>query len=75
MTLKEDEQSACSDGTFGGVRYFTCPPGSGFFALLKHCRQDSRFDSNTPATDASFHVERYELFHRCSSVVLPMNVE
>jgi len=62
-TGKEEEQSACSDGTFGGERYFTCPGGRGFFTLLEHCRQDSRFASNTPNSDTSFHAEKgYYIF-------------
>ena len=77
VTLKEEEQAARSgsDGTFGGERYFTCPLGRGFFTLLEYCRQDSRFDSNTPTTDA--RKERGELFRRCSCGVhvLLMNEE
>lgn len=62
-TVKEEEQSACSDGTFGGERYFTCPAGRGFFTLLEHCRQDSRFAPNTPNSDTSFHAEKgYYIF-------------
>lgn len=56
--LKEEEQSACSDGIFNGVRYFTCPAGRGFFTLLTHCRQDSRFAPNTPNSDTSFNSEK-----------------
>ena len=51
LTLQEDEQTACSDGTFNGQRYFTCPSGRGFFTLLSHCRQDSRFTPNSPLSD------------------------
>jgi len=75
LTLKEEEQSSCSDGTFGGKRYFTCPARRGFFTLLAHCQQDSRVDSNTPTTDA--RKERGELFLRCycGVHVLLMNEE
>ncbi|XP_022777778.1 ubiquitin carboxyl-terminal hydrolase CYLD-like [Stylophora pistillata] len=49
----EEEQSACSDGTFNKERYFTCQAGRGFFVLLEHCRPDSRFETNTPTSDMS----------------------
>ncbi|XP_068743882.1 ubiquitin carboxyl-terminal hydrolase CYLD-like isoform X2 [Montipora capricornis] len=49
----EEEQAACSDGMFHGVRYFACPAGRGFFTLLNHCRQDSRFTPNSPASENS----------------------
>ena len=52
LSLKEEEESACSDGTFTKERYFTCPAGRGFFVLLEHCRPDSRF-ANSPTTDVS----------------------
>ena len=51
LMLQEDEQTACSDGTFNGQRYFTCPSGRGFFTLLSHCRQDARFTPNSPISD------------------------
>ena len=47
IMLQEDEESACSDGTFGGERYFACPKGRGFFTLLAHCKQDARFTPNS----------------------------
>ncbi|XP_068684418.1 ubiquitin carboxyl-terminal hydrolase CYLD-like isoform X2 [Montipora foliosa] len=47
----EEEQAACSDGVFHSTRYFTCPAGRGFFTLLNHCRQDSRFTPNSPASE------------------------
>lgn len=69
VTLKEEEESACSDGVFDGKRYFTCPKGRGFFTLLQHCQPDSRFTSNKPNSDTSVHgVETGELFRRYSSV-------
>ncbi|PFX21245.1 uncharacterized protein LOC111335862 [Stylophora pistillata] len=40
----EEEESVCSDGTFHGIRYFTCTAGKAFFVLLKNCRPDSRLD-------------------------------
>ena len=54
LMLQEDEQTACSDGTFNGQRYFTCPSGRGFFTLLSHCRQDSRFTPNSPISDPDY---------------------
>ena len=59
--LQEDEQSACSDGTFGGQRYFTCPEGKGFFTLLKYCRQDSRFLHNPAISDADLRCSKGSL--------------
>ncbi|PFX21247.1 Ubiquitin carboxyl-terminal hydrolase CYLD [Stylophora pistillata] len=53
----EEEQSPCSDGTFYGRRYFTCPAGRGFFVLVENCRPDSRF-SNTSSKDKSFEAEK-----------------
>jgi len=73
-TLKEDEQSPCSDGTFGGERYFTCPAGRGFFTLLEHCRQDSRFAPNTPNNDASFHAEKGYTSFYLRKLTLHVNV-
>ena len=43
LTTQEEEIDACSDGTFQGKRYFTCPPRKGFFVHLRNCRRDSRF--------------------------------
>ncbi|PFX21241.1 Ubiquitin carboxyl-terminal hydrolase CYLD [Stylophora pistillata] len=53
----EEEESACSDGTFHKERYFTCPRGRGFFVLLENCRPDSRF-ANSSTTDASLNTEK-----------------
>ncbi|XP_055061779.2 ubiquitin carboxyl-terminal hydrolase CYLD isoform X2 [Misgurnus anguillicaudatus] len=41
----EEECVGCTDGTFKGVRYFTCPPKKALFVKLKCCRPDSRFPS------------------------------
>ena len=54
LVSQEDEQSGCSDGTFNGERYFSCPSGRGFFMLLRHCRQDSRFTPNSPISDPDY---------------------
>ena len=58
IMLQEDEQYACSDGTFGGERYFTCPEGRGFFTLLKHCRQDARFTRNSLTSDPNYQFSK-----------------
>ncbi|KAG8198988.1 hypothetical protein JTE90_001788 [Oedothorax gibbosus] len=39
----EEESSSCTDGTFNGKRYFSCPSRKAFFVRLSHCRKDSRF--------------------------------
>uniref|UniRef100_A0A8C2CFA1 Ubiquitin carboxyl-terminal hydrolase CYLD n=1 Tax=Cyprinus carpio TaxID=7962 RepID=A0A8C2CFA1_CYPCA len=46
----EEECVGCTDGTFKGIRYFTCPPKKALFVKLKCCRPDSRFPSlhNSP---------------------------
>ncbi|MGH0135106.1 UNVERIFIED_CONTAM: hypothetical protein FKN15_056623 [Acipenser sinensis] len=41
----EDECAGCTDGTFKGMRYFTCAPKKALFVKLKSCRPDSRFPS------------------------------
>ncbi|KAG5839199.1 hypothetical protein ANANG_G00202460 [Anguilla anguilla] len=41
----EDECVGCTDGTFKGTRYFSCPPKKALFVKLKSCRPDSRFPS------------------------------
>ncbi|XP_076011669.1 ubiquitin carboxyl-terminal hydrolase CYLD isoform X2 [Genypterus blacodes] len=41
----EEECAGCTDGTFKGTRYFTCPPKKALFVKLKCCRPDSRFPS------------------------------
>ncbi|XP_005169076.2 ubiquitin carboxyl-terminal hydrolase CYLD isoform X2 [Danio rerio] len=41
----EEECVGCTDGTFKGIRYFTCPPKKALFVKLKCCRPDSRFPS------------------------------
>uniref|UniRef100_A0A4W4HGX1 Ubiquitin carboxyl-terminal hydrolase CYLD n=1 Tax=Electrophorus electricus TaxID=8005 RepID=A0A4W4HGX1_ELEEL len=41
----EEECVGCTDGTFKGMRYFTCPPKKALFVKLKCCRPDSRFPS------------------------------
>lgn len=38
---------ACTDGTFLGKRYFTCPNRRGFFVHLHDCLPDSRFPRNS----------------------------
>ncbi|PFX21246.1 Ubiquitin carboxyl-terminal hydrolase CYLD [Stylophora pistillata] len=53
----EEEESACSDGTFNKERYFTCPAGRGFFVLLENCRPDSRF-ANSQTASVSLNAER-----------------
>ena len=65
--MKEEEESACSDGTFHTERYFTCPAGRGFFVLLENCRPDSRF-ANSPTTDVSLNAEKGKQakFENCS---------
>uniref|UniRef100_A0A1B6JGQ8 ubiquitinyl hydrolase 1 n=1 Tax=Homalodisca liturata TaxID=320908 RepID=A0A1B6JGQ8_9HEMI len=39
----EEEHPGQSDGTFHGLRYFTCNPQRAFFIGLNQCRKDSRF--------------------------------
>lgn len=39
----EEENMACTDGTFMNVRLFTCTPKKGFFTLLSRVRRDKRF--------------------------------
>ncbi|KAI8790460.1 ubiquitin carboxyl-terminal hydrolase CYLD [Biomphalaria glabrata] len=39
----EEEQHFSSDGTFRGVRYFTCAPKKAFFIPLYKCSKDKRF--------------------------------
>lgn len=56
--LQEDEHGACSNGTFRGERYFTCPEGRGFFTLLKHCRQDARFTPNSLTSDPDYQFSK-----------------
>uniref|UniRef100_A0A8C9SYP7 Ubiquitin carboxyl-terminal hydrolase CYLD n=1 Tax=Scleropages formosus TaxID=113540 RepID=A0A8C9SYP7_SCLFO len=41
----EEECVGCTDGTFKGTRYFTCPPKKALFVKLRCCRPDSRFPS------------------------------
>ncbi|XP_067104930.1 ubiquitin carboxyl-terminal hydrolase CYLD isoform X3 [Osmerus mordax] len=41
----EEECVGCTDGTFKGTRYFSCPPKKALFVKLKCCRPDSRFPS------------------------------
>ncbi|XP_041641440.1 ubiquitin carboxyl-terminal hydrolase CYLD isoform X3 [Cheilinus undulatus] len=41
----EEECPGCTDGTFKGTRYFSCPPKKALFVKLKCCRPDSRFPS------------------------------
>uniref|UniRef100_A0A3Q2TIL2 Ubiquitin carboxyl-terminal hydrolase CYLD n=1 Tax=Fundulus heteroclitus TaxID=8078 RepID=A0A3Q2TIL2_FUNHE len=43
--LELEEDVGVSDGTFKGIRYFTCPPKRDLFVKLKSCRPDSRFQS------------------------------
>ncbi|XP_048886613.1 ubiquitin carboxyl-terminal hydrolase CYLD isoform X1 [Brienomyrus brachyistius] len=41
----EEECMGCTDGTFKGTRYFSCPPKKALFVKLRCCRPDSRFSS------------------------------
>ncbi|KAL9959174.1 hypothetical protein ACROYT_G036268 [Oculina patagonica] len=52
-----EEQHACSDGTFNGERYFSCPPGKGFFTFLEQCRPHSRLLFDAQASSASYNFE------------------
>uniref|UniRef100_A0A8C6T5T3 Ubiquitin carboxyl-terminal hydrolase CYLD n=1 Tax=Neogobius melanostomus TaxID=47308 RepID=A0A8C6T5T3_9GOBI len=45
VASSEEECPGCTDGTFKGTRYFTCPPKKALFVKLKCCRPDSRFPS------------------------------
>uniref|UniRef100_A0A8C8A2G7 Ubiquitin carboxyl-terminal hydrolase CYLD n=1 Tax=Oryzias sinensis TaxID=183150 RepID=A0A8C8A2G7_9TELE len=45
LELVKQECPGCTDGTFKGTRYFTCPPKKALFVKLKCCRPDSRFPS------------------------------
>ena len=44
---------SCTDGTFLGKRYFSCPNKRGFFVHLHNCLPDSRFLGNSIANHAS----------------------
>uniref|UniRef100_A0A1X7TEA6 ubiquitinyl hydrolase 1 n=1 Tax=Amphimedon queenslandica TaxID=400682 RepID=A0A1X7TEA6_AMPQE len=33
----------CTDGTWRGTRFFTCPPGKAYFCPLNNLRQDTRY--------------------------------
>ncbi|XP_035214266.1 ubiquitin carboxyl-terminal hydrolase CYLD-like isoform X1 [Stegodyphus dumicola] len=50
----EEESSSCTDGTFNGKRYFSCPPRKAFFVRLSHCRKDSRFQESEKRKSAVF---------------------
>ncbi|XP_054720365.1 ubiquitin carboxyl-terminal hydrolase CYLD-like isoform X2 [Uloborus diversus] len=50
----EEESSSCTDGTFNGKRYFTCPSRKAFFVRLSHCRKDSRFLESEKRKSAVF---------------------
>ncbi|XP_021004113.1 ubiquitin carboxyl-terminal hydrolase CYLD isoform X2 [Parasteatoda tepidariorum] len=50
----EEESSSCTDGTFNGKRYFTCPPRKAFFVRLTHCKKDSRFLESEKRRSAVF---------------------
>ena len=59
---QEEEMDACTDGTFMGKRYFTCPNRRGFFVHLHNCFPDSRFNKNSmqnaekkPSTQGNLH--------------------
>lgn len=54
----------CSDGTFYGERYFTCPAKKGFFPLLENCRPDSRFVPDAQANDASYRCAEGKLLRQ-----------
>ena len=47
---------ACSDGTFNGIRYFTCPRRHGFFVHLHNCLSDSRFHRNSMEDNNDKHL-------------------
>lgn len=40
---QEDDGAMAGDGTFHGVRYFTCSPGKALFVPLVDCSRDRRF--------------------------------
>ncbi|XP_006641476.1 ubiquitin carboxyl-terminal hydrolase CYLD isoform X2 [Lepisosteus oculatus] len=55
----EEECPGCTDGTFKGTRYFTCPPKKALFVKLKSCRPDSRFPAQPHNTNP---------IERCNSI-------
>uniref|UniRef100_A0A4W3JGA8 Ubiquitin carboxyl-terminal hydrolase CYLD n=1 Tax=Callorhinchus milii TaxID=7868 RepID=A0A4W3JGA8_CALMI len=55
----EEESVGCTDGTFKGLRYFTCASKKALFVKLKSCRPDSRF------TSLPHHPNQIE---RCNSI-------
>ncbi|XP_019861498.1 PREDICTED: dual specificity protein kinase shkE-like [Amphimedon queenslandica] len=37
----------CTDGTWRGIRFFTCPPGRGYFCPLNTLKQDTKYMDTT----------------------------
>jgi dynactin complex subunit len=56
---------SCTDGTFLGKRYFSCPNKRGFFVHLHNCLPDSRFlriynDKEMAESETSLDIHRKE---------------
>ncbi|KAJ8259171.1 hypothetical protein COCON_G00181830 [Conger conger] len=52
------EVSGCTDGTFGGQRYFNCKGNRALFVPLSTCRPDGRFQSLPATKVASQYCEK-----------------
>lgn len=61
---------ACTDGTFLGKRYFTCPSRRGFFVHVHNCSPDSRFNKNSMQNAANKRLSG-DGEHFCKYVIEP----
>ncbi|MEQ2195518.1 hypothetical protein XENOCAPTIV_014111 [Xenoophorus captivus] len=73
--LELEEDLGVSDGTFKGMRYFTCPPRRALFVKLQSCRPDSRFQNISATNKKMLELDKKGQFSTalllfsCSSVL------
>ncbi|MEQ2307657.1 hypothetical protein AMECASPLE_020605, partial [Ameca splendens] len=58
--LELEEDLGVSDGTFKGMRYFTCPPRRALFVKLQSCRPDSRFQNISATNKKMLELDKKE---------------
>ncbi|KAM9308477.1 uncharacterized protein PAF06_012686 [Gastrophryne carolinensis] len=55
-----EEDKGCTDGSWQGRSYFSCPPKRGIFVKLKACQPDTRFLSRQDSQPKSLEVNGHD---------------
>ena len=52
----------CEDGAWQGARYFSCPPGRGFFCPMASVKPDQRFSEGVAARLTPFSNRMFGMY-------------